>query len=156
MELEQTEQQTPTSNLAHHSEWLKTIRPYAISRDVTNLEKKKPVTKILRSDTFRGKLEDVFRNVVDGKTPAIRRLQANIAPASQIEKTIRQRNQPNIVQQSCCANSVIPINDLTSVSTDKYSIEEKRARCKLASLYRVIERMGWSFEIYNHISVSCV
>ncbi len=132
-------------------------RPYAISRDVNDLESRKPVTKILRSDAFRGKLEDIFRNLINcGTPPAIRRLQSNITPASQIEKSIRQHNQPNLVKLSRSTNqtTVIPINDLHGVNSDKYSSGEKHARCKLASLYRVIERMGWTFEIYNHISVS--
>ena len=47
---------------------------------------------------------------------------------------------------------IIPVNDLTD--DGKYSDEERQARCKLAALYRVVDLMGWSQEIYNHISVS--
>lgn len=134
-------------------------RPYGISIDVTNLERRKPVTKILRSGSFRSKLEDVFRNIAGGKIPtAVRRLQQNVTPASRVESAILHAAQPNSTNMqrpfTRLLPNVIPVNDLVGVDNDKYSISEKYARCKLASLYRVIERMGWSFEIYNHISVS--
>ena len=50
--------------------------------------------------------------------------------------------------------SVIPINDIKGTETAKYAKHEKQLRCKVASLYRIIDMNGWTCGIYNHISVS--
>ena len=56
----------------------------------------------------------------------------------------------------CCKkeSNVIPIDDLAG--TSKYTKEEREARCHLAALYRVVDKMGLTDQIYNHISVSCI
>ena len=51
------------------------------------------------------------------------------------------------------AATIIPIDDLSG-SDCKYSQEEKEARCKLASVYRLVDMNKWTQGIYNHISVS--
>ena len=48
-------------------------------------------------------------------------------------------------------HKIIEINDLPD---GRYSEAETEARRKLAALYRVVDRLGWSQQIYNHISVS--
>ena len=135
-----------------------TSRPYAISRDVKKLEERKPVTNILRSGSFRSRLEDIFRDVSTGRLPnAVKRLQENVSPVSRVENAIRIANQPNNQSQQQSFShfpKVIPVNDLVGVYRDKYTVGEGYARCKLASLYRVMERRGWTQGIYNHISVS--
>ena len=50
--------------------------------------------------------------------------------------------------------NVIPVNDLAPGSK-RYSQAEREARCNLAVLYRIVDNLGWSERIYNHISVSC-
>lgn len=49
-------------------------------------------------------------------------------------------------------SSIIPIDDLSG-SDCKYSQEEKEARCKLASVYRLVDMNKWTEGIYNHISL---
>ena len=49
---------------------------------------------------------------------------------------------------------VIPINDLDGPRSNQYSEAEREARCSLAALYRMVDNLGWSERIYNHISVS--
>ncbi|KAF0292902.1 Alpha-adducin [Amphibalanus amphitrite] len=44
----------------------------------------------------------------------------------------------------------IAINDLGADCP--YSAEEQAVRCKLASLYRLVDARGWSMGIYNHIT----
>jgi hypothetical protein len=46
---------------------------------------------------------------------------------------------------------LIPIDDLPADSP--YSPEEKDARRKLACLFRLVDDNGWSYYIYNHITV---
>lgn len=48
---------------------------------------------------------------------------------------------------------VIPINDLRGEDGIGYSHEEKRLRCQLATIYRLVDLHGWSMIIYNHISL---
>ncbi|XGW07198.1 hypothetical protein V3C99_017035 [Haemonchus contortus] len=52
---------------------------------------------------------------------------------------------PNILKIS-----QTPISDL---EPGKYSHEESRLRCQLASLYRLVDLFRWSQGIYNHITV---
>lgn len=44
------------------------------------------------------------------------------------------------------------IDDFSDDERQQYSPEEIRVRCKLASLYRLVDRRGWSMGIYNHIT----
>ena len=46
----------------------------------------------------------------------------------------------------------IKINDLED---SKLSVEEKNSRCKLATLYRIINHFNWTQTVYNHISLRC-
>ena len=50
--------------------------------------------------------------------------------------------------------TVIPVNDLAP-GNKRYSQAETEARCGLAALYRIVDNLGWSEAIYNHISVGC-
>ena len=45
---------------------------------------------------------------------------------------------------------ISPINDLKNYD---FSDPESILRCKLASLYRLVDLYGWSQSIYNHITV---
>lgn len=48
--------------------------------------------------------------------------------------------------------SIIPINDIRQLETINYAKGEKQLRCKLASVYRLIEQHGWTQSIYNHVT----
>ena len=54
------------------------------------------------------------------------------------------------VGASRCA---IPINDIKGCDFPGYVKGERIIRCKLASLYRLVDIFGWSQAIYNHITV---
>ena len=133
-------------------------RPYVIERDVTTLERNQPVTKILQSGHFKGELENVLKGMVEGRVPkhhqAIKHLQDRVVPVSQIEAARQQQQKALQSFTTPVGSHIIPVNDLRGTAAEKYTIAERHARCKLASLYRVVERMGWTHEIYNHISVS--
>ena len=49
---------------------------------------------------------------------------------------------------------VIPISDIRGVNSSVYTKGERILRCKLASLYRLMDQRGWTDRIYNHITVS--
>jgi hypothetical protein len=48
----------------------------------------------------------------------------------------------------------IPIADIRDTDTADYDKGEKLFRCKLASLYRLIDLFGWSHGIDSYITVS--
>lgn len=48
---------------------------------------------------------------------------------------------------------MIPINDIRGIDTLNYAKGERILRCKLASLYRILDLYGWTNGIANHISV---
>lgn len=49
--------------------------------------------------------------------------------------------------------AVIPIDDIGNVEPANYAKGEKELRCKLASLYRLVDHFGWSQAVFNHITV---
>ncbi|KAA3670850.1 adducin, partial [Paragonimus westermani] len=49
-------------------------------------------------------------------------------------------------------NGLIPINDLRGGDSTIYSRRERSLRCKLASVYRLIDLFGWNSSIYNHVT----
>ncbi|CAF4296927.1 unnamed protein product, partial [Rotaria sp. Silwood2] len=49
---------------------------------------------------------------------------------------------------------VLPVNDIRGIDSRTYAKNERYLRCKLASLYRVIDLYGWNYgTCYNHISI---
>nr|NVI74662.1 hu li tai shao [Cucujiformia] len=54
----------------------------------------------------------------------------------------RHHAAPNHFQRN--ANCVLPINDIRGVETAGYTKQEKILRCKLASVYRLIDLCGWN------------
>ncbi|XGW07197.1 hypothetical protein V3C99_017035 [Haemonchus contortus] len=59
--------------------------------------------------------------------------------------------------QSCSSVPNIPVKisqtPISDLEPGKYSHEESRLRCQLASLYRLVDLFRWSQGIYNHITV---
>lgn len=49
---------------------------------------------------------------------------------------------------------VTPINDLPGADTSSYMKGEKLTRCKLASMYRLVDLFGWAHLANTYISVS--
>lgn len=51
------------------------------------------------------------------------------------------------------SNCVIPINDIRGLEAMGYAKGEKVLRCKLSSVYRLMDLYGWTQGIHNHITV---
>jgi len=51
------------------------------------------------------------------------------------------------------SNCVVPINDIRGVGSMGYAKGEKIVRCKLASVFRLMDLYGWTQGIYNQVSV---
>lgn len=49
----------------------------------------------------------------------------------------------------------LPVNDVRDADSQSYVLNEYSSRCKLASLYRLLDISGWnSSTVYGHASVS--
>lgn len=48
----------------------------------------------------------------------------------------------------------IPVADIKEIDTTDYDKGEKLFRCKLASLYRLVDLFGWAYGIDNYVTVS--
>lgn len=51
---------------------------------------------------------------------------------------------------------MVPINDIRGVESMGYAKGEKILRCKLASVFRLMDLYGWTHGINNNITVSIV
>ena len=124
------------------------------------LKKKQKVTTILGNDQFRAELEGILKAQLGGEQPRKPR-QFRDPSEGQFDTTSTFKNVPPLLPRRgslyggvAMGNGVIPINDLRGVNASRYTIGERQLRCKLASLYRLVDWLGWGQAIYNHITVS--
>jgi len=120
-------------------------RPDGIEKDVNHLSQKKRVSNILSSPYFKEELEQAVTDVIcsnkEGGPNSI---------AKEIANFFSPSNPAGFQGVGC----VSPINDLTgSEAIATYSKMERLLRCKLATLYRIVDLFGWSKTINDHISV---
>jgi len=117
------------------------------------LKKRQKVTTMLGNLQFRSELEEILKGQLSGGQPEHSKprqfhvidYDADMLP----RKNSRCRSKV-----AGGATSIIPINDLRGVNASKYTVAERLLRCKLASLYRLVDWFGWGHIIYNHITVS--
>lgn len=126
-------------------------RPEEIIRDVRGLKLRQRVSLVLADQVLRDELEQTIKNGTNGSAGIenIRAYQDFLLPA----------HQPNLINigkgfGGGIGSTVLPINDIKGNDTLNYSQAERLERNKLASVYRLVDLMGWSEGITNHISVS--
>ena len=122
-------------------------RPEEINRDVRGLKLRQRVSLVLGDEILRDELEGVMKTSENGpkRLNGIRTYQDFLLP------TI----YPGYYGAGGSATGVVPpINDIRGADTLSYSKAERIWRCKLAAVYRVIDLLGWSDNVFNHISVS--
>ncbi|XP_078668377.1 alpha-adducin-like isoform X1 [Branchiostoma floridae x Branchiostoma belcheri] len=130
----------------------KVKRPVDIQQDVHEMEKRKRVSLILNSQAFREELEEIIESQIkSGPHPAsliaLQQISELILPQARVPTSVLSGGGMR------ATGIVIPINDLRGVDAMSYSKGEKLLRCKLASLYRLVDMHGWTNLIYNHITV---
>ncbi|RNA37262.1 alpha-adducin-like isoform X1 [Brachionus plicatilis] len=52
-------------------------------------------------------------------------------------------------------SSEISINKINDIKTKGQNLSNHEERCKLASVYRLVDLKNWSWSIYNHITLRC-
>ena len=126
-------------------------RPADIIEDMRQMGQRQRVKTILNSREFHDELEAIITDALKhGPHPA------SLIALQQISELLLPHTSrwTTVSSLSRAGGSVIvPINDIRGVDSQGYSKSERLLRCKLASLYRLVDLFGWSQGIYNHITV---
>ncbi|XP_027199064.1 adducin 1-like protein hts isoform X6 [Dermatophagoides pteronyssinus] len=121
------------------------MRPPDIEQDMKEMDRRRRVDVILNSQVFREELERIIESQLnDGYLPA------SLSALQQVTELLMPGTSS---RASRLGHSGPPINDIRGVDGLKYAKGEKLLRCKLASVYRLVDLYGWSMSIYNHITV---
>ncbi|VDN57811.1 unnamed protein product [Dracunculus medinensis] len=126
-------------------EYIKDLqRPAAIKEDLSEMERRKRVQKVLESKEFCRELEELIKHDnCKSDVDVIKRLSQLTLPYGQLASISLHNNVPSM--------PILPIADLRG--NENYSRAEKIIRNKLASLYRLVDIFQWSQGIYNHITL---
>lgn len=130
------------------------MRPAAIKEDVNLMSQRRRVSYVLNSDAFRQELEEIVRSQCQsGDYP---RMNTSLLSLQHISDLFM--SAPSGAPTSGGGftrgqrSGVIPINDLRGGDASIYSRHERTLRCKLASVYRLIDLFGWNSSIHNHVT----
>lgn len=126
-------------------------RPADVKEDMRQMESRQRVSSILNSQAFREELESIIADQLKhGPHPA------SLIALQQISELLLPNTSSRWQQVSSMGkggNVLIPINDIRGIDTLNYAKGERLLRCKLSSLYRIMDLYGWASGISNHISV---
>ncbi|VDM00665.1 unnamed protein product [Schistocephalus solidus] len=119
------------------------------------MEQRRRVSRVLKSEAFRKELEDIIEtfnrsNDSTGLNSSLLSLQ-HLTELLSVAPGKRPLTGGGFTKGGQAG--VIPINDLRGVDASCYSRRERLLRCKLASVYRLIDLFGWNTSIYNHATV---
>ncbi|XP_054654307.1 adducin 3 (gamma) b [Dunckerocampus dactyliophorus] len=121
-----------------------------LRQDFNMMEQKKRVTHILHSPVFKDELEGLIQDqLTKGNTPtgllALRQI-ADLVMASTV-------GGAGPLTSPISLGMVSPINDLYAVESPFFSKGEKLSRCRLASLYRLVDLFSWARFTNSYITV---
>ncbi|CAF4617675.1 unnamed protein product [Rotaria sp. Silwood1] len=86
---------------------------------------------LLNSSEFHNELINLLIN--EGNKESIETLSNLLLPITKLDATT-------------CKGPVLPVNDIRGIDSRTYAKNERYLRCKLASLYRVIDLYGWNYD----------
>uniref|UniRef100_A0A7N5P5I6 Adducin 3 n=1 Tax=Ailuropoda melanoleuca TaxID=9646 RepID=A0A7N5P5I6_AILME len=119
-----------------------------LRQDFNMMEQRKRVTQILQSPAFREDLECLIQEQMKkGHNPT------GLLALQQIADYIMANSFSGFTSPPLSLGMVTPINDLPGADTSSYVKGEKLTRCKLASLYRLVDLFGWAQLANTYISV---
>lgn len=121
-------------------------KPSVIEQDIKEMERRKRVEMIMNSQLFREELERIIEGQFCTETSPL----AGLSALHQVTELLHKGGFTSSTLRT--GPAIIPINDIRGVDALKYDKAEKLLRCKLASVYRLVDLNGWSQNIYNHIS----
>uniref|UniRef100_A0A8C9ZYH3 Adducin 3 (gamma) b n=1 Tax=Sander lucioperca TaxID=283035 RepID=A0A8C9ZYH3_SANLU len=114
-----------------------------LRQDFNMMEQKKRVTQILQSPVFKDELEGLIHDqMTKGNNPtgllALRQI-ADLVMANTLG--------------GAGVGMVTPVNDLYGIESPSFAKGEKQSRCRLASLYRLIDIFSWARFTSSYITV---
>uniref|UniRef100_A0AAQ5YZ78 Class II aldolase/adducin N-terminal domain-containing protein n=1 Tax=Amphiprion ocellaris TaxID=80972 RepID=A0AAQ5YZ78_AMPOC len=121
-----------------------------LRQDFNMMEQKKRVTQILQSPVFKDELEGLIQDqLTKGNTPtgllALRQI-ADLVMASTI-------GGAGPLTSPISFGMVTPVNDLYGIESPSFAKGEKLSRCRLASLYRLVDLFSWARFTSSYITV---
>uniref|UniRef100_A0A3P8WAQ6 Adducin 3 (gamma) b n=1 Tax=Cynoglossus semilaevis TaxID=244447 RepID=A0A3P8WAQ6_CYNSE len=121
-----------------------------LRQDFNMMEQKKRVTQILQSPVFKDELEGLIQDqLTKGNNPtgllALRQI-ADLVMASTL-------GGAGPLTSPFSFGMVSPVNDLYGAETPSYTKGEKSSRCRLASLYRLVDLFSWARFTSSYITV---
>ncbi|KAK4473818.1 hypothetical protein MN116_003151 [Schistosoma mekongi] len=124
------------------------LRPPDIKEDVKLMQQRSRVSLVLRSAVFRKELEKIVASslksgCLNANVVALRQIIEYLTPQTRLGSSAFTRG---------ATVPVVPINDLRTVQFGSYAKGERLMRCKLASVYRLVDIFGWNTGINNHIT----
>ncbi|NWV19081.1 ADDG protein, partial [Origma solitaria] len=119
-----------------------------LRQDFNMMEQRKRVTQILQSPAFREDLECLIQEQMKkGNNPT------GLLALQQIADYITGSTFTGFSSSALSHGMITPINDLPGVDTSSFVKGEKLTRCKLASLYRLVDLFGWAHLPNAYITV---
>lgn len=121
-------------------------RPAAVAADIQEMQKRERVQQVLKATDFRSDLESL---IIDALS-----LGANNPTSVAVLQHISEITGPvsNKNANQTRALNATPINDVRGGDGLQYSKCEKQLRCKLSTLFRLIDLHGWSDGLSGHIT----
>ncbi|XP_022053461.1 adducin 3 (gamma) b [Acanthochromis polyacanthus] len=121
-----------------------------LRQDFNMMEQKKRVTQILQSPVFKDELEGLIQDqLTKGNTPtgllALRQI-ADLVMASTV-------GGAGPLTSPISFGMVTPVNDLYGIESPSFAKGEKLSRCRLASLYRLVDLFSWARFTSSYITV---
>ncbi|CAL8333775.1 unnamed protein product [Lota lota] len=118
-----------------------------LRQDFNVLEQKKRVTQILQSPAFKDELEGLIQEQMNkGNNPT------GLLALRQIADFFMASSVAGFNSSPLSLGMVSPINDLYTMDPTTAVKGEKHARCKLASLYRLVDLFSWAHIANSYIT----
>ncbi|XP_036402085.1 gamma-adducin-like isoform X3 [Megalops cyprinoides] len=119
-----------------------------LRQDFNMMEQKKRVTQILQSPAFRDELESLIQEQRrKGNDPA------GLLALRQIADFFTASTVAGFSTSPLSLGMVTPINDMFGIESSTLAKGEKQLRCKLASLYRLVDLFSWAHFASSYITV---
>lgn len=121
-----------------------------LRQDFNMMEQKKRVTQILQSPVFKDELEGLIQDqLTKGNNAsgllALRQI-ADLVMASTL-------GGAGPLTSPISVGMVTPVNDLYGIESPSFAKGEKQSRCRLASLYRLVDLFSWARFTSSYITV---
>lgn len=121
-----------------------------LRQDFNMMEQKKRVTQILQSPVFKDELEGLIQDqFTKGNTPtgllALRQI-ADLVMASTV-------GGAGPLTSPISLGMVTPVNDLYGIESPSFTKGERQNRCRLASLYRLVDLFSWARFTSSYITL---